>query len=59
MLVDFGCADAVLLKAIPNMKPNISLKGYDIDPEMIKHQTTEIPICQNTHDPKGSVLASD
>lgn len=44
MVVDFGCADAVLLKAINILKPSVQLVGYDIDPEMVKHQTKEIPI---------------
>ncbi len=44
VIVDFGCADAVLLKAIHNMKPNVQLIGYDTDPKMVKHQTEEIPI---------------
>ena len=45
LIVDFGCADAVLLKAIHNMKPSVQLVGYDIDPMMVaKYDTEQIPI---------------
>ena len=35
-LVDFGCADGSLLKAVHAMYPGIKLIGYDIDPGMEK-----------------------
>lgn len=33
-LVDFGCADGALLKKVHEMKPEVKLIGYDIDPGM-------------------------
>lgn len=36
LIVDFGCADGVLLDAIGNMT-SVGLIGYDNDPEMVKH----------------------
>ena len=43
LIVDFGCANGALLKAIGNMKPNIRLVGYDNDPAMARINT-EYPI---------------
>lgn len=36
VIVDFGCANGVLLEKISNLKPNIMIIGYDLDTEMIK-----------------------
>jgi len=43
MIVDFGCADAVLLKSIRRMK-EVSVLGYDCDPLMAAHSTDEVLI---------------
>ena len=40
VIVDFGCADGLLLEKISKIKPGIKLIGYEIDPE-------ELSICQN------------
>jgi hypothetical protein len=39
LIVDFGCADGSLLKAIHRMKPKLSLVGYDNDPVMARRVT--------------------
>lgn len=44
LIVDFGCADAVLLKAIHQLKPTIKLVGFDNDPNMLKFGTPDIDI---------------
>jgi len=44
LIVDFGCADGVLLKAIRGINPSVQLVGYDTDSEMAKHGTEDIPI---------------
>jgi len=43
LIVDFGCANGALLKAIRPLKPKINLIGYDIDPTMAG-TTCEFPI---------------
>lgn len=35
LIVDFGCADGVMLNFIKELRPDIKLIGYDISPEMI------------------------
>lgn len=35
ILIDFGCADGILLNYISKVKPNIKLVGYDLDEYMI------------------------
>jgi len=39
-IVDFGCADGILLQKIYEINPNIKLIGYEIDP-------VELEICQS------------
>lgn len=36
MIVDFGCANGALMKAIRQFNSHVPLLGYDIDPEMAK-----------------------
>jgi len=36
LIVDFGCADGVMLNFITELRPDIKLVGYDISPEMIE-----------------------
>lgn len=43
LIVDFGCADGVLLRAIHKLKPDIKLIGYDNDPTMTQ-MTKDFPI---------------
>lgn len=35
LIVDFGCADGVMLDFIKDLRPNIQLIGYDISEEMV------------------------
>jgi SAM-dependent methyltransferase len=43
VVLDFGCANGVLLKAIHQLKPSVKLVGYDTDPAMAR-ATTNFPI---------------
>lgn len=36
IIIDFGCADGVLLDFISKIFPELTLIGYDLDPEMIQ-----------------------
>lgn len=39
LVVDFGCADGSLIRALKGLKPTMAVLGYDIDPEMARHST--------------------
>jgi hypothetical protein len=47
LIVDFGCADGTLIRAIRGMNPTVQLEGYDIDPNMCRNSTSEISITNN------------
>lgn len=40
-VLDYGCADGVLLKALQKENLNLQLVGYDIDPNMVQKANTE------------------
>ncbi len=45
LVVDFGCADGSLLKAIRKLKPSLPIIGFDTDPEMVRrYSSKETPI---------------
>ena len=66
-LVDFGCADGVLLKAVEQINPNIPLFGIDMNEKMIekaqekcpngKFRISKLPVI-NTFPCKGSLNLS-
>lgn len=44
LLVDFGCADGVLLRFLKSYCPDLAVLGYDLDPSMTKHSTDKVLI---------------
>lgn len=48
LIVDFGCANGALLRAINGMKPDVTIIGFDNDPEMvIQYSSKKSPITTN------------
>ncbi len=47
LVVDFGCADGVLLRFLKSMFPHLAVLGYDLDPSMAKHSTDNALIYTN------------
>lgn len=47
LLVDFGCADGVLLRFLKKSFPHLTVLGYDNDPAMARHSTDEALIYTN------------
>lgn len=58
LIVDFGCANAVLLKAIRTLKPTVRLVGYDIDPTMAGNGAPEFPVHSDWEYVKAAVKDS-
>jgi ribosomal protein L11 methylase PrmA len=44
LIVDFGCANGALLKAIKSVRPECRVVGFDIDPTMAAFGTDLLPI---------------
>lgn len=44
LLVDFGCADGVLLRFLKGYCPDLDVLGYDVDVTMTKHSTDKVLI---------------
>ena len=58
VIVDFGCADGALLKAIEAMKNGTKLVGYDNDPAMAR-VTTDFPIFSDWENVSAVVTVSE
>lgn len=44
LLVDFGCADGILLRFLKGYCPDLNVVGYDVDETMGLHGTKDVPI---------------
>ena len=42
VIVDFGCADGMVLRAVHEMNPKCKLIGYDIDPQMVSKASARL-----------------
>lgn len=42
-IIDYGCADATMLKTIYRLFPEIKLSGYDINPKMLVEAKKDAP----------------
>ena len=42
VIVDFGCANGVLLSKVKKMKPNVKIIGYDLDETMLSKARAEL-----------------
>lgn len=47
LLVDFGCADGILIRFLKNYFPDMAVLGYDADTSMAKHSTDSALIYTN------------
>lgn len=45
-ILDYGCADGSLLKAVHLFFPNVRLIGYDVSPEMIERAKKNVPFAE-------------
>lgn len=52
VIVDFGCANGVLLEKIAKLKPGVKIIGYDLDYNMLQ-------ICTKANIPSDTLLTND
>lgn len=43
VIVDFGCADGILLEKVSKLKPNVKLIGYDLDSQELEICARRVP----------------